>query len=197
MTYEQDYLPILERIRQEEAKRTDRTVPYVIAIDGRAASGKTTLAAFLAEELDAAVVHMDDFFLPPELRTEKRYALPGANVHGERFAEEVLPFIRKKGEFSYRRFDCHQLRYDTFIPVGDTAFRIVEGSYSEHPLFGRYADLTVFVTVSEEEQAARILRRNGEEMAAAFREKWIPLEEAYFSTFPVEENADLVLKTDC
>lgn len=35
----------------------------VIAIDGMAASGKSTLAARLAEELDGCVIHMDDFFL--------------------------------------------------------------------------------------------------------------------------------------
>ena len=37
----------------------------VIAIDGMAASGKSTLAARLAEELDGCVIHMDDFFLFP------------------------------------------------------------------------------------------------------------------------------------
>ena len=67
----------------------------VIAIDGRAASGKTTLAAALAAETGGTVVHMDDFFLPAELRTPQRLAAPGGNVHAERFAEEVLPFLRQ------------------------------------------------------------------------------------------------------
>ena len=79
----------------------------VIAIDGRAASGKTTLAAALAAETGGAVVHMDDFFLPAELRTPQRLAAPGGNVHAERFAEEVLPFLRQGRPFCYRRFDCH------------------------------------------------------------------------------------------
>ena len=52
----------------------------VIAIDGMAASGKSTLAARLAEELDGCVIHMDDFFLPPELRTQERLSSPGGNV---------------------------------------------------------------------------------------------------------------------
>lgn len=34
----------------------------LIAIDGRAASGKTTLAAMLQKELNCNVVHMDHFF---------------------------------------------------------------------------------------------------------------------------------------
>ena len=39
----------------------------IIAIDGRCAAGKTTLAARLAKELGGDVIHMDDFFLPPAL----------------------------------------------------------------------------------------------------------------------------------
>ena len=34
----------------------------IIAIDGRCAAGKTTLAARLAKELGGDVIHMDDFF---------------------------------------------------------------------------------------------------------------------------------------
>lgn len=49
----------------------------VIAMDGRAAAGKTTLAEELAVTLGGAVVHMDDFFLPGELRTPERLAAPG------------------------------------------------------------------------------------------------------------------------
>ena len=71
----------------------------VIAVDGRAAAGKTTFAEELAVTLGGAVVHMDDFFLPGELRTPERLAAPGGNVHAERFAEEVLPFLRRGAAF--------------------------------------------------------------------------------------------------
>ncbi len=83
----------------------------VIAIDGRAASGKSTLARMLARIMDAGVVQMDDFFLPPELRTAERFAQAGGNVHYERFMTEVLPFLRDEKAFGYRIFDCKQLDY--------------------------------------------------------------------------------------
>ena len=63
----------------------------IIAIDGRCAAGKTTLAARLAKELGGDVIHMDDFFLPPALRTQERRSEPGGNVHYERFLTEVIP----------------------------------------------------------------------------------------------------------
>ena len=67
----------------------------LIAVDGRCASGKTTLAATLEEETGCNVVHMDDFFLRPEQRTPQRLAEPGGNVDYERFRQEViLPLSR-------------------------------------------------------------------------------------------------------
>ena len=62
--------------------------PFVIAIDGRAASGKSTLAEQLSTLLEADVIHMDDFFLQPYQRTPERLAEIGGNVDYERFAKE-------------------------------------------------------------------------------------------------------------
>ena len=87
---------------------------------------------------------MDHFFLPPALRSTNRLLEPGGNVHYERFMEEVLPFIRNKETFSYRKFDCSLMEYNGEITVSNTNLRIVEGSYSHHPLFSRYADITIF-----------------------------------------------------
>ena len=50
--------------------------PYILAIDGRCASGKTTLANELSQSLSCNVVHMDDFYLPFALRTPERMAQP-------------------------------------------------------------------------------------------------------------------------
>lgn len=40
--------------------------PAIIAIDGRSAAGKTTLASNFARELNAVLIHADDYFLPEE-----------------------------------------------------------------------------------------------------------------------------------
>ena len=166
--------------------------PAVIAIDGRAASGKTTMAGALRLILDGSVIRMDDFFLPPELRTEARLSQPGGNVHYERFAEEVLPELRSGGAFAYRRFDCSRMAIDPQpVKVPSSPWRIVEGSYSHHPQLGDYADLKVFSDVDPETQMERIIIRNGAEMARIFEQKWIPMEEAYFSNFDIAQKADV------
>ncbi|MBQ8640043.1 MAG: hypothetical protein IJ468_12825 [Lachnospiraceae bacterium] len=175
--------------RQQDA---DESRSRVIALDGRAASGKSTMAGMLEEILEAGVIHMDDFFLPPALRTDARFAEPGGNVHYERFAEEVLPKLKSREAFSYRVFDCGIMDYHGKREVAASEWRVVEGSYSMHPAFGNYADLSVFLDVSGEEQMNRILARNGEEMAAMFSKRWIPLEETYFAGCQVRERAQLV-----
>ena len=163
--------------------------PCIIAIDGRAASGKTTIAKHLQIVLDADVIHMDDFFVPLELRSEERFKNPGENIHHERFVEEVLPFIAEQKEFAYRIFDCSKMSYNGTREIGNKTFRIVEGSYSCHPVFGEYADITVFSDVSVNEQIERIRKRNGEEMLKMFQTRWIPMEEEYFSHYMVGEKA--------
>lgn len=181
--------PILQRA----AEKIARGQVCVIAIDGRAASGKTTMAGLLQEILEADVIRMDDFFLPLALRTEERFAMPGGNVHYERFREEVLPYLFLPEAFSYRIFDCGRMDYHGEREIGTAKFRIVEGSYSCHPLLGNYADITVFSDVDGETQLQRIRKRNGEEMAKMFRDRWIPLEEAYFQAYQIAQKAEIRL----
>ena len=180
-------IPILEKIK----KFSEDSKPCVIAIDGRAASGKTTLASMLQRVLDADLIHMDDFFVPPNLRNEERFRTPGQNIHYERFGEEVLPFIGRKEPFAYRIFDCSRMEYHGQREIGSKAIRIVEGSYSCHPGVGKYADITVFSDVSAEEQICRIRNRNGEEMLQRFLERWIPMEEEYFSYYSIRDKVEL------
>ena len=175
----------------DSAKTPNR--PFVIAIDGRAASGKSTLAEQLSELLGADVIHMDDFFLPTELRSEERLTEPGGNVHYERFCEEVLPYLNSPEVFSYRIFDCSRMDYNGESTVRNTPIRIVEGSYSHHPKFGKYADLFVFSDVDAVEQMRRIRLRNGEVKAQMFAKKWIPMEERYFAAFGTKAHASAVI----
>ena len=178
-------IPLLRRVCPDRSQ--------IIALDGRSASGKTTLAADLSAVTGAAVIHMDDFFLPPALRTAERLAVPGGNVHYERFIADVLPHLKEEAAFSYPRFDCGimALNGEQQVPAG--ALRIVEGAYSCHPALGDYMTLRAFSDIDPAEQQRRILARNGPESWERFRTRWIPLEEAYFEAYRLRERADLLL----
>lgn len=165
-----------------------------VAIDGRCAAGKTTLAETLRQFYQCTVIHMDDFFLRPEQRTPERLQTPGGNIDYERFSEEVLLPLQRSCAFSYRPWRCSSQQLGAPIFVNPSPLTIVEGSYSCHPLLGKYYDFSVFLTVSPQEQLQRISVRNNKS-AEVFREKWIPMEEQYFQAFSVKENSDLMMDT--
>ena len=162
----------------------------IIAIDGRCASGKTTLAAQLQKVYDCNVIHMDDFFLRPEQRTKERLKMAGENVDHERFLKEVLLPLKEGKSFSYRTFDCGTLQLTESIDIVPKRINIIEGSYSCHNNLYEYYDIKIFLTIDSEEQLQRIMKRDGKDKAEIFKARWIPMEEKYFSTFAIEERAD-------
>ena len=126
---------------------------------------------------------MDDFFLPPSLRTKERYSEKGGNIHYERFLEEVISHINDPKPFSYGVFDCSRLdiTHSVSIPPAQRyPVRIAEGTYSCHSLYRDAYDVRILLDISPRLQKERIIKRNGEEMWRMFRDKWIPLEEGYF-----------------
>ena len=135
----------------------------IIAIDGRCAAGKTTLAARLAKELGGDVT-------------------------------EVIPKLASGQAFSYQRFDCSRMAPGDWLPVQNNGFVFVEGAYSCHPVLGEYMDRKVFLDIDHETQTERIRTRNGEDILQDFLQLWIPLEEAYFQAFSLEENTDYIIK---
>ena len=167
----------------------------LVAIDGRCGAGKTTLAAQLKEMCECSVIHMDHFFPRLEQRTAERLSKPGGNIDHERFLDEVMMPLLCKETFSYCPFNPHKNEMLEAIQINPNNTVIIEGSYSCHPLFFDYYDLRVFLDISEEERHRRILLRNGKSGLIQFKEKWIPMEESYFSAFSIEERCGLRFKT--
>ena len=154
----------------------------LIALDGRAASGKTTLADAFEKRLDCNVFHLDDFFLRPEQRSPERLLTPGENVDHERFVVEVMMPLLSGKEFSYRPFSCSTMTLGDPVAVTPKRINLIEGAYACHPsLFDAYTH-RFFLTVSPEEQLFRIAQRNASSLEA-FKSRWIPLEEAYFKAY--------------
>lgn len=179
--------------RVDELLRAKERV--LIAIDGSCCSGKTTAAARLGERLGASVFHMDDYFLQPHMRTSDRLNRPGGNVDAGRFYLDVL-FPASRGETAHvRRYDCHQNMLLPSVAVDPGRVVIVEGAYSLHPLLAPRYDLKVFCRIDPSLQLARIRARNGEDAVPAFQNRWIPLENAYFSALSIEQSCDIVVES--
>lgn len=184
------FLPLLKKLDAMLAEQ-----PFVrIAIDGRCASGKSTLGAMLAKVYGANLFHMDDYFLPFARKTPERLAEPGGNVDYERFGAEIA--FHPKGEaVTWTRFDCGTQTLCETVTTPPAPLTVVEGSYSLHPTLRAAYDLKVFLDIDPERQSARILKRNGPEKHRRFVEMWIPLENAYFNALNIRGLCDMAF--DC
>lgn len=166
----------------------------IILIDGRCASGKTTLADDIAKEIKGQVIHMDDFFLPIELRTKERLDEPGGNVHYERFLKEVVEPLKRGENLEYRVFSCKEMDYVSTKRVDISKPIIIEGAYALHPIFKWHEAndiVTVFKDIDSKTQLDRIEKRNGPLVMEIFKEKWIPLENKYLDAFGIEEQCEV------
>lgn len=167
--------------------------PLLIALDGRCAAGKTTLANRLAEQYGWGVIHLDDFFLQPAQRTPQRLAEPGGNLDRERLISEVLLPLTQHCPGVYRVFDCRTMGFAAVPrPLPAAPVVLLEGSYACHPDMRPLCGLHVFLTVDPGEQLRRLTARNPARLQD-FRTRWIPMEEQYFRYFHIPETCDLTL----
>ena len=190
------WMRLVEAQADRIIERVDfRKVPFLIGIDGRCASGKTTISAVLARRTGWPVVHLDDFFLRPEQRTPERYAEPGGNVDRERLLEEVILPLEQQKPVSYQKFDCSTMKLGETLTIPNAQVIVLEGSYALHPALRDHYQLRVFLDVEAQDQLNRIEARSGAEKRKVFEERWIPLEEQYFSFYDVSSCADLRINT--
>ena len=171
------------------------TRPILIALDGRCGSGKTTLAAQLAEAFpDSITVHTDDYYLPPADRVPGWNTIPCANMDLARLRDEALRPAYAGQAAAYRAYSCREGAYRPAVQLPAQPLVILEGSYSHHPLLRPYETLRVFVTCTKAEQTRRLQAREGARYAD-FAARWIPLEEGYFAQYGIAECADFVVDT--
>lgn len=191
----------LEKAAEEVSRRiqilqTLIPVPMILVIDGRAGSGKSSLAAAIEKRLGWPVIHADDFFLQAHQRTPNRLAEKGGNFDRERFTEEVLiPFAQRTSSLVHT-LNCSsmQLEEKQTIPAGSSL--IIEGTYSMHPALGTYWNYAVFLDVDDEVQLKRIASRPFHNDTEAFVSKWIPMENYYFNSCGIASLSNIIYQLE-
>lgn len=182
---------LVDIINSESKNKTK----LLVAIDGRCASGKTTISKELENLIPCNVIHIDYFFLRPEQRTQERLNTAGENIDHERFLKEVLKPLKDGEEVIFRPFNCKTMSFDKPIKLDNKKINIIEGSYSCHKNLFEYYDIHIFLEVSPEEQMKRIVLRDGIEKSKIYESKWIPLEEVYFDTYKLAQKCEYHFST--
>jgi len=163
-----------------------------LAIDGHAASGKTSLALYLKERYACNVIHMDHFFLRPEQQTADRLAEPGGNIDYERFKTEVQKPLLAGEDFAYRPWNCQTGEFGKKVDIKPNHLNIIEGAYSLHPTLAESYHIKVFLTIPLGEQLRRIEARDGATLLERFQSEWLPMERRYFETMGIAQTCDFI-----
>ncbi len=152
----------------------------LVCVDGPAGSGKTTLAAALAEATGARVLHMDDHY----------EGWSGLGDAPTRIRDEILVPLAEGRPGFYRRYDWHRGEFAELHVVEPAELLVLEGVGSGARELAAYRSTLVWVSAPADLRLERGLARDGE----AAREHWVRWmddEQAHFVAHGTQEAADV------
>ena len=159
----------------------------VIAVDGRAGSGKTTLASAVAGALSAPMVSMDSLD-------------PGWNGLAEGIAlleSAVLRPLSRGEAASVPSYDWHRGAWGLARLLEPPAILVVEGVGCGARSSGEHLSALVWLECDDVIRRARALSRAADGAAFAVEwERWAAQEDVLLATDPIDTRADLVVRTD-
>jgi dephospho-CoA kinase len=157
----------------------------LVCVEGRAGSGKTTLAESVAAAYagSVAVVHLDDLY-------EGWSGLP---TIGARIRDELLPPLTTGRRASIRRWDwaADRLGSALTVPVVDALLLEGVGSYARD--YDHAVSLVVWVEAPDDIRRDRALGRDGD-VFAPYWDAWAADEVTVHARERTRERADIVLR---
>ena len=168
--------PLLSQIRSRIGAGSG-----VIAIDGLGGAGKSTLAAALAGELGATVVHTDDFASWDE-----------PLEWWPRVLEEVLEPLSVGRPARFRRYDWDRRELAEWHEIAPGGVVILEGVSSSRVAFRPHLAFSVWVETPREVRLARGLERDGS-AALPLWEGWMAAEDEWVAREHPRDSADYLV----
>lgn len=150
---------LLHTIQQQSQQHT----LLIIAIDGYAGAGKSTLAAWLASHLSQCeIVSMDDFYQPLSVAQQAQLQandavqayLPTADV-----VTQVLAPLRANKAAVWQALDWLSQTRQPRAPVPPQGVILLEGVFATHADFLPWLDHSVMVTAASPTRHRRVLSR--------------------------------------
>jgi len=152
----------------------------VVAVDGGAAAGKSSLAASLAARLDGATVLSTDAMLD---------GWAGQFGFWPRLRADVLTPLAAGRPGSYRRYDWHAMRFAETVAVPVPRVLLVEGVSAITACAG-WASVVIFLDVPRDVRERRWVQRDGP-LRQSWRE-WLDNEDRYFPEHPLPAGTVLI-----
>jgi uridine kinase len=161
----------------------------IIAIDGPAGAGKTTLATNLHLELHkkftSVIIHMDDLYDGWEKALTPALSKKLTSIMQSHKSHETI---------SISKFDWINSRYlpEEEIPQADLL--IIEGVGSGQSAIRQFLTALIWIDIDRSQGLTRVLNRDGEAIKEPMQ-KWLVTQEQHFALEKTDNAADFVLTT--
>ena len=172
------------------------TSPIVIAVDGRSGTGKSTLSAWIAGQVDATLIDQDDFYAGGAIETWQRLTpqeKADRVINWRRVRAQVLQPLRAGTPASWQPFDWETMEGLAAEPITaqPSSMVILDGAYSSRPELADVIDLSILVTLPDALRRARLRQREGEDFMSEWHAIWDDAEEYYFDAVRPPETFDV------
>ncbi len=156
----------------------------LIAIDGRAGAGKTTLAASFYEELSVdktvAVIHMDDLYDGWENALSERLT---------QTLESIVKSHQSKVAFEIDIFNWQSMSFDSKRVIHPVDILILEGVGAGQKVVRDAGATLYWLDIDAEVGIQRVLNRDGNQIASQMKQ-WQIAQEIHFLRDKTRENAE-------
>ncbi len=154
----------------------------VIAIDGPAGSGKTTLSKQLAADIaDVEIIHIDDLYQGWSDAFSARLTAS--------LISQILVPISKGIDFSYEIYDWQKNRFYKSKIIPDKKIYILDGVGAGQTQFRPYLSKIIWLNISDELGLSRVLQRDGAEILSPMQE-FQRAQKLHFASELTENAAD-------
>jgi uridine kinase len=186
-----DYHQIFDVIKDDIIRNLKSKNRLIIGIDGMSTSGKTVMANRLKDDMDAGVIHMDDFFLQDHQRSPQRMKEVAGNIDYERFDQQVVSAIKNNHTIGYQAYDCQTKKMTNKVIDKSFKILIIEGAYALRKEWLDLYDLSYLMLIDPQIQLNRLEKRNPD-MIQSFINQWIPMENTYIDHMNLKNKVDRV-----
>lgn len=160
----------------------DVDVVDAVLIDGRSGSGKTRFAEELGRELDARVIHLDDFYP----------GWAGLAAASRTVAEDILRPLSRGRRARWRRWDWHENCWGDADTAEPGERLVIEGCGVLTSASRGLAREAIWLEAPEPVRRARALSRDGDD---SWWTMWRDQEDIHLATNRPQALADKVIDT--
>jgi len=161
----------------------------IIAIDGPAGAGKTTLALdiklALAQQYSITEIHMDDLYDGWD---------NALTSHLTEVLEHVVKSHKRSVPISLSTYDWHLGAFAPATEFEKSELLILEGVGCGQMAIRDSLAALIWIDIEDSQGLARVLQRDGKEIENQMR-KWLGTQEQHFQSEGTKNAADFVLTT--